>query len=67
MTEEVSKLKSDFRERQRAVSVEDRIRQLYAMQERYLAISRAAISGGLKRDDREYRKACRLLGRDEEL
>jgi hypothetical protein len=63
MHELIKDTKAAFRKSQKERSVEDKIQQLYAMQDRYLAISRAAILSGIKRDDREYRRACRLLGR----
>lgn len=62
MSEDVKKLKSNYRRKQENTSVEERIRQLYAMQQRYLAISREAIKSGLKKPSEEFTRACRLLG-----
>ena len=56
MHELIKDTKAAFRKSQKERSVEDKIQQLYAMQDRYLAISRAAILSGIKRDDREYRR-----------
>jgi hypothetical protein len=67
MYELIKDTKAGFRKSQKGKSVEEKIQQLYAMQDRYLAISRAAIQAGMKRDDREYRRACRLLGRNVDL
>jgi len=53
--------KTGFRKRQSTASVEERILQLYAMQRRYLAISKAAIASGLKKPSVDFLRASRLL------
>lgn len=59
----VRALKNAYRDRQKGTSTEERIRQLYAMQERYLAVSRAAIKSGFKKPSDEFIRACKLMGR----
>ncbi len=53
--------KAGFRKYQSTVSVEEKIMQLYAMQRRYLAISKAAIAGGLKKPSDDFLRASRLM------
>ncbi|MEP7214225.1 MAG: hypothetical protein ABI791_14195 [Acidobacteriota bacterium] len=60
----VVNMKTVFRMRQDAVPVEEKIRQLLAMQRRHMAISKAAIDSGLKKPSDEFIRARRLLGVD---
>ena len=61
MNESVEKTKRNFRSKQKNLSVEEKIRQLYAMQQRYLTLSEIAFENNLKKLGAEYERACRLL------
>jgi len=61
MKETIKEMKLQFRSRQKNLSVEEKIRQLYAMQKRYLLLSEVAVKNNLKKPSAEYERACRLL------
>ncbi|MCY7376766.1 MAG: hypothetical protein LH472_12470 [Pyrinomonadaceae bacterium] len=61
MKETVEEMKSRFRSRQKNLPVEEKIRQLYAMQQRYLMISEIAVKNNLKKPSAEFERALRLL------
>jgi hypothetical protein len=63
MSKSAEEAKTIFRRRQRNLPVEEKIKQLYAMQERYLQISAEAIRQGLKKNSAEFQRACRLTGK----
>lgn len=64
MSDQVGNMKTAYRMRQAALPVEEKIRQLLAMQRRYLAISKVAVDSGLKKPSDEFIRALRLLGVD---
>ncbi len=61
MNETIKEIKSRFRLRQKNLSVEEKIRQLYAMQQRYLTLSEIAVKNNLKKPSAEFERARRLL------
>lgn len=67
MSKNVREMKANFRLRQRKLSIEEKIKQLYAMQERYVQISTAAIRQNLKKPSAEFERACRLLNKNKDL
>lgn len=58
----IDEIKGAFRKRQQGAGIEEKIRQLYAIQQRYIALSEAAIANGLKKPSKEFLRARRLLG-----
>lgn len=64
MKRKIENQKNEFRLHQKNLPVEEKIKQLYLMQSRYLQISKNAIEQGLKKKTAEFERASRLAGEE---